>query len=170
MRKPIAFPVALSHASRDETARSGKGKTQSGRHVRVCSAGEVSFSNQQRPQVRPIEIGAVDRAAEVGNEHSTALQVQSQADAFHQMCEKDLRLLAIFGLSIHGCTVHRVATRRVSAVGPIQRPMNWIEVQIDRLRKLVIKKLNVPAALGRLTLRNLNVGPKNSAQTRVVTT
>src|ERR1700722_17637751 len=86
------------------------------------------------------------------------------------MCEKDLRLLAIFGLSIHGCAVHSVATRRVPAVGPIQRPMSWIEVQIDRLRKIVIKKLNVPAALGRLTLRNLDVGPRNSAQTRVVTT
>src|SRR3984957_12278049 len=150
--------------------RSGSFGPVSGRPLRVCNAGEVSFSKQQRLPARPIEIGAVDRAAEVGNEHSTALQVQSQADAFHQMCEKDLRLLAIFGLSIHRCAVHRVATRRVSAVGPIQRPMNWIEVQIDRLRKIVIKKLNVPAALGRLTLRNLDVGPKNSAQTRVVTT
>src|ERR1700719_3852043 len=86
------------------------------------------------------------------------------------MCEKDLRLLAIFGLSIHGCAVHSVATRRVPAVRPIQRPLNWIEVQIDRLRKIVIKKLNVPAVLGRLTLRSLDVGPKNSTQTRVVTT
>src|SRR5580704_4004217 len=86
------------------------------------------------------------------------------------MCEKDLRFLATFGLSIHGCAVHCVATRRVPAVGPIQRPTNWIEVQIDRLRKIVIKKLNVPAVLGRLTLRNLNVCPKNSTQTRVVTT
>src|ERR1700722_20109347 len=86
------------------------------------------------------------------------------------MCEKDLRLLAIFGFSIHGRAVHSVATRRVPAVGPIQRPMNRIEVQIDRLRKIVLKKLTVPEALGRLTLRNLNVGPENSAQTRVVTT
>jgi hypothetical protein len=68
------------------------------------------------------------------------------------MGEKDLRLLAIFGLRVHGCTVHRVATWRVPAVGPIQRPMNRIEVQIDRPGKIVIKKLNVPAALGRLTL------------------
>src|ERR1700720_2413803 len=149
---------------------SGSSGPVCGRQLRVCNAGEVSFSKQQRPPVRPIEIGAVDRAAEVGNEHSTALQVQSQADAFHQMCEKDLRLLAILGLSIHGCSVHRVATRRVPAVGPIQRPMNWIEVQIDRLRKIVIKKLNVPAVLGRLTLRNLDVCPKNLAQTRLVTT
>jgi hypothetical protein len=44
--------------------------------------GEVSFRNQQRLPVRPVEIGAVDRAAEVNNEHSTAFQVQSQADAF----------------------------------------------------------------------------------------
>src|SRR5580693_8819254 len=138
---------------------SGSSAPVCGRHLRVCNASEVSFSKQQRLPVRPIEIGTVDRAAEVGNEHSTALQVQSQADAFHQMCEKDLRLLAIFGLSIHGCAVHSVATRRVPAVGPIQRPMNWIEVQIDRLRKIVIKKLDVPAAPGQLTLRNLNVGP-----------
>ena len=32
---------------------------------------------------------------------------------------------------------------------------NRIEVQIDRLQKIVIKKLNVLAVLGRLTLRNL---------------
>ena len=52
----------------------------SGGHLRVCNAGEVSFSIQQLPPVGPIEISAVDRAAEVGNEHSTTLQVQSQAD------------------------------------------------------------------------------------------
>src|SRR5579872_5597327 len=141
-----------------------------GRHLRVCNAGEVSFSKQHRPPVPPIEIGAVDRAAEVGNEHSTSLQVQSQADGFHQMGEKDLRLLAIFGLRVHGCTVHSVTTRRVPAVGPVQRPINWVEVQIDRFRKIVIKKLNIHAVLGRLTLRTLDVSPKNSAQTRVLTT
>ena len=62
--------------------------------LRVCNAGEVSFRKQQRPPVRPIEIDAVDRAAEVSNEHSIAFQVQSQADTFHQMGEPNLRLLA----------------------------------------------------------------------------
>ena len=47
--------------------------------------------------------------------------------------------------------------------------MNRIQVQIDRLRKIVIEKFNVPAASGRLTLRSLDIGPKNSPQTRVVT-
>jgi hypothetical protein len=51
-----------------------------------ANAGEISFSNQQRPPVRSIEIGAVDRAAEVGNEHSTAV---------HQFAESD----SLFGFS-----------------------------------------------------------------------
>lgn len=45
------------------------------RHLRVCNAGEVSFRKQQRAPVRPIEIGAEDRPAEICNEHSIALQV-----------------------------------------------------------------------------------------------
>src|SRR5690242_12029798 len=86
------------------------------------------------------------------------------------MSEKDLRLLAIFGLRVHRCTVHRVATWRVPAVGPIERSINRIEIQIDWLRKIVIKKLNVPAVLGRLSLGNLEVGPKNSTYPSVLTT
>ena len=56
------------------------------------------------------------------------------------------------------------------AIGPIQRPFHRIEVQIDRFRKTGIKNLNVRTVLGRPSLRTLDVGPTNSAQTRVVTT
>jgi hypothetical protein len=42
----------------------------------------------------PSRLAAVHRAAEVSNEHSTALQVQSRADTFHKMGEDDPRLLA----------------------------------------------------------------------------
>src|ERR1700682_5111657 len=53
---------------------------------------------------------------------------------------------------------------------PSIRWVNRIEVEIDRLRKIVIKERNVPAVLSRLTLRNLDVGPEDSTQTRIVPT
>src|SRR5262245_2407278 len=83
------------------------------------------------------------------------------------MAENDLRLLAVFVVCIHGRAVHRIATRRIPAVCPIQDPIGSVEVQINRLRKVFIKKLNISAILGRLSWRDDNVGPENSTVTGV---
>ena len=64
------------------------------------------------------------------------------------MGEKDLRLLAISWQRVHGRTIHRVATRRIPAVGPIKGPIGEVEVQIDWLRQFFIKELNVSAIRG----------------------
>ena len=73
-------------------------------------------------------------------------EVQGKADAFRQMIQKDLGLFGI--LRVHGCTVYRIATRRIPAVGPIQHAIRRIEIQIDWLRKVVVKDLDVAAFLG----------------------
>src|ERR1700692_246341 len=84
------------------------------------------------------------------------------------MGEKDLRLLVISWQRVHWCTIHRVATRRIPAVGPIKGPIGEVEVQIDWLRQVFIKKFNVSAIRGSLTLRDLDVSPRDSALTGVV--
>src|ERR1700693_5409476 len=79
------------------------------------------------------------------------------------MGEKDLRLLVISWQRVHGCAIHRVATRRIPAVGPIKGPIGEVEVQINWLRQVFIKKFNVSAIRGSMTLRDLDVSPKDSA-------
>src|SRR5277367_2971390 len=83
------------------------------------------------------------------------------------MGEKDLGLLAISWQRVQGRTIHRIATRRIPAVGPIKGPIGEVEVQIDWLRQVLIKKFNVSAIRGRLTLRDLDVSPTDSALTGV---
>src|SRR3984957_15450289 len=78
------------------------------------------------------------------------------------MSEKDCRLLAISWQRIHGRTIHRVATRRIPAVAPIKGPIGEVEVQIDWLRQVFIKKFDVSAIRGSLTLRDLDVSPRVS--------
>src|SRR5579862_9242882 len=84
------------------------------------------------------------------------------------MIEKDLRLSGV--LRVHGCPVYRIATRRVPAVGPIQHAIRRIEIQIDWLRKVIVKNLDVAAALDRLTLRNLDIRPTDTTEARFVAT
>src|SRR5258708_38256377 len=84
------------------------------------------------------------------------------------MREKDLRILVISWQRVHGRTIHRVATRRIPAVGPIKGPIGEVEVQIDWLRQVFIKKVNVSTMRGSLTLRDLDVSPRDSALTGVV--
>src|SRR6266404_9153482 len=84
------------------------------------------------------------------------------------MREKDLRILVISWQRVHARTIHRVAPRRIPAVGPIKGPIGEVEVQIDWLRQVFIKKFNVSAIRGSLTLRDLDVSPRDSALTGVV--
>src|SRR6202166_5266159 len=84
------------------------------------------------------------------------------------MDENDLRLLVISWQRVHGRTIYRVATRRITAVGPIKGPIGEVEVQIDGLRQVFIKKFNVSAIRGSLTLRDLDVSPRDSAHAGVI--
>jgi hypothetical protein len=46
-----------------------------GRHLDVCNAGEVALGDEQSLLVGTVEIRAVDRAPEVGEEHPPAFEV-----------------------------------------------------------------------------------------------
>ena len=64
------------------------------------------------------------------------------------MGKNDLRFDAISGWRVHRRTINGVATRRVAAVCPIERPIRGVEVEIDWLGQIVIKKFNVTAVRG----------------------
>src|SRR6202044_20100 len=78
----------------------------------VGDAGEVALGEEQGLLVGAVEIGAVDRAGEVGDEHAPAFQVQGQADAFHQMGEENLWVFAVARRWIHRRAVYGIAARR----------------------------------------------------------
>ena len=86
------------------------------RDFSVCDAREVALG-EGTCVLRSVELGGIDRAAEVGHEHPVARNVQRDADAFHQVREHDLGR----GCGrIDGGAVDRVAARRVAAVSPVQ--------------------------------------------------
>src|ERR1700722_8069542 len=105
----------------------------------VGDAGEVALGEEQGLLVGAVEIGAVDRAGEIGEEHPAPFQIQGQADAFHQIGEQNLGVFAGAGRWIHGRAVDGIAARRVSAVGPVHQSVGDIEIEIDRLRQVVIE-------------------------------
>ena len=87
----------------------------------------------------PSRLALYTVTGEVGDEHPPAFQVQSQADPFHQMPENNLGIFAHARRRIHGRPAYRVAARRVPAIGPVHHPIGEIELQIDRLRQVVIE-------------------------------
>src|SRR5258705_7278909 len=111
----------------------------------VRNAREVAHPDLQRSAVRAVEIGAVDRPSEVGDEHAAALRIERQADALHQVIEHDLGRRALALRGVERRAVHRVAARRVTTVGPIQHASSRIDVQIDGLRQVLIEQLDVTA-------------------------
>src|ERR1700730_17175555 len=82
------------------------------RYFRERNAGEISLSKEQCQLFGPVEPGGIDRARQVGHEHSVAAQIEGDADAFHQMGDQDLGDAIVPG-SFDRRPVDRVATRRV---------------------------------------------------------
>src|SRR5882757_711098 len=80
-----------------------------GRRFHVRNTRKVPLPEEQRSAVRAVEICAVDRASEIGDEHSASFAVQGQADALHQMIEHDFGLFALARFRIERCTVDGVA-------------------------------------------------------------
>src|SRR3954454_2569058 len=68
-------------------------RLRTGRQLGVGDASQVALSEQQRLLVGSVEIGAVNGACEIGHEHTLIVQVQREADSFHQMIEDNLRIL-----------------------------------------------------------------------------
>src|SRR5580700_4361093 len=82
----------------------------------VGHAGEVALSAEDGAQGAAVEIGDVDGAGEVSDEHPAAGHVEGEADGLHQVPDQDLRL----GLPVDGRAVDGVAVRWVAAIGPVE--------------------------------------------------
>src|SRR6476661_4239616 len=82
----------------------------------IGDAGEVALSVEEIALVLSIEIGAIDRTGEVGDEHPVAGNVEGDANALHQVPDQDLRCR----LLVDRRAISGIATRRIAAVGPIE--------------------------------------------------
>src|SRR5579859_783809 len=101
----------------------------------VCDTGKVALGKEQRLLVRPVEIGAIYRTREVGDEHTPALAIERETDSLHQVREQNLGLLADARRDrIDGRSVHRIAAGRVTPVGPVNHPVARIDLQVDGFR------------------------------------
>ncbi len=114
--------------------------------------------------VRPVEVGGVDRAGEVGDEHSAARQIEGEANPLHQMRDEDFRL----GFPVDRRAIDGVAGRRIAAVGPVEKTAFPIEFEVDGLRQSVEEHLDVGAVRRAFALRDLDVGAQDAAQAGVV--
>ena len=132
---------------------------------RVSDAGEIALREEKVAFSRSVEPGGIDRAGEIGHEHPIARDIQRDADPFHQMRQHDLRRLR---LCIDGCAVHRVAARRVAAIGPVEDAILAVELEIDRLRQAVEEHLDVGALGGGLTFGDFDAGAEDSALLSIV--
>src|SRR4051812_29246530 len=132
---------------------------------RVSDAGEIALCEEKVAFSRSVEPGGIDRAGKIGHEHPIARDIQRNADPFHQMRQHDLRRLR---LCIDGCAVHRVAARRVAAIGPVEDAILAVELEIDRLRQAVEENLDVGALGGGLTFGDFDAGAEDSALRSIV--
>src|SRR5262249_8778584 len=101
---------------------------------------------------------------------SGPLQIEGDADGFHQMGDQDVRCRACPGIRVHGGAVHGVAARRISAIRPVHETVHGIELEIDRLRQTVVQHLNVCARCRTLTPRDVDTGAKDAAASPLIRT
>src|SRR3954454_19933129 len=113
----------------------------------VRNAGEITLSVKQHLLSRTVEMGRIDRASQIGEEHSAALEVERDADAFHEVGQHDVwsRARAPVAEHIQGGAADGVAARRVAAVGPVEEAILEIELEIDRLWQAVEQHFDVGA-------------------------
>src|ERR1700733_5024040 len=134
----------------------------------VRDAGKVALRVEQRLLIGSVEIGPVDRAREIGDEHPTAFQVQGDADALHQVGEHDFGRFAVARRSIERRAVYRVAAGRVPTVRPVQRARGRIDIQIDRPGQAVKQQFDVLAVRRRLAGWSLDIGSGDPPRARIV--
>src|SRR5262249_13689676 len=130
----------------------------------VGNAGEVALGVEEVALVLAVEIGGIDRAGEVGDEHAIAGDVERDPDALHQMRDHDLRV----SLCVDRRAIDRVATRRIAAVGPVEDAVRQIELEVDRFRQMIEQHLYVGAVRRAFALWDVDVGTEDSAQAAVI--
>src|ERR1700693_4746392 len=93
----------------------------------VRDAGKVALRVEQRLLIGSVEIGPVDRAREISDEHPTAFQIQGQADALHQVGEHDFGRFAVARRSIERRAVYGAGSH-----GPSSTAYAWSDRYPDR--------------------------------------
>src|SRR4051812_7407191 len=84
------------------------------------------------------------------------------------MREQNVRCRMFGEIRVQRGAVHRVSTRRISAVGPIKEPILQIELEIDRFRQTIEQEFDVGAVRRRLAFWDVNPRTEDAALTRVV--
>jgi hypothetical protein len=95
--------------------------------------------------------------------HAPTLAIEREANTLHQVGEQNLRSFAGTRCRVHGCAIHRIASGRVTSIGPVHHPVLCIELEIDGLRQIFVKHLDVRAIRGYLAQRNIDVGTTDAA-------
>src|SRR5882672_5872507 len=131
----------------------------------VGDAGEIALRVEEVALVLSIEIGGIDRTGEIGDEHPVTGNVERDTDPLHEVGHHDLRL---GWLVVDRGPVHRVAARRVAAVGPVENAVLEVELEIDRLRQAVVENFDVGPGRCGLTGGNFDIGPEQATEPGIV--
>src|ERR1700722_9718492 len=126
----------------------------------VRDAGEIALGKEKVALVLSIEVGGIDRAGEVSDEHSVAENVEGDANSLHQMRDQDLR----YRLFVDRHPIDRVPARRIAAVGPIEDAVRSIEFEVDGLGQPVEKHLDVGTICCALAFWDLDVCAAEAAR------
>src|ERR1700720_1349028 len=107
----------------------------------IGDAGEVALAVKEIALVLSIEIGGIDRSGEVGDEHPVARNVEGNADPLHQVRDQDFRRC----LFVDRRAIDGIATRRITAIGPIEDAVRPIELEVDGFGQLIEQYLDIGA-------------------------
>src|SRR5258708_31949680 len=113
----------------------------------VGDAGEMALGEQEISFTGSIEPREIDRTGEISHEHAVVWNVERDADPLHEMGHHDLWLGR---LVVDRGPVHRVAARRVAAIGPVKNTGLDGQLATDRLRQTVVEDLHVRSCGWRL--------------------
>src|SRR6267142_5350381 len=87
------------------------------------------------------------------------------------MVENNLRFFLAISLSrIHRRPIHRVATRWIAAVRPVDGPVGKVEFEVNRFWQALVKEFEVFAIGGSLALGNFEIGAKDTSVAGIVRT
>src|SRR4051812_42485848 len=134
----------------------------------VCDAGQIALREEKRALLRAIEPRGIDRAAEIGDEHPIAGNVEGDADPFHQIAGDDFGCAPISDWRIDRSTIDRIAERRVAAIGPVEHTALEIELEVNRFGQVVKPYLDVRSISGALTFGDLYARPEDAAEAGIV--
>src|SRR5438132_5536771 len=108
----------------------------------VSDTGEISLDEEQYLRLRTVDVGAVDGAPEIGDEHPAACMIQGEADSFHQVGEVDFGRFALARWRIERRALHRIVSRGVSQIRSVQRASSQLHPKCTGFRQVVVPQLD----------------------------